>query len=171
MHSIAITKPFSRSFLIDRIVNNILGLKKVLNKPLLLESMDYNSYNSSNGYYEHICEPDFINEIINKTGCYYLLDIGHAQVSAKNLGYKSVYDYLKLLPIEKTIEIHLNHPKIYKNIGKDKHLPLTNNEVNLVLYLKPRLKKLKALNLEVFSKKEDILKQLKLIREKLILNL
>ena len=43
-HSVAITKPFTKDFLLKRMITNILGLKKFLTKPFLLESMDYNSY-------------------------------------------------------------------------------------------------------------------------------
>lgn len=167
-HAVAITKPFKRGFLIKRIVKNIKGLKRMLKKELILENMDYNSYQAAKGLYEYICEPDFIKEVLSKTGCRFLLDIGHAIVSAKNLGYSSPQEYLKQLPLEKVAEIHLSRPRVYKHIAKDKHLPVSLNEIKLAFFLKKRLRSLKAVNLEVFRDKSIIIKQLKLIKKELI---
>jgi uncharacterized protein (UPF0276 family) len=53
-----------------------------------------------------IPEPDFIAEIVRRTGCGLLLDVNNIHVSAHNRGFEAA-DYLAALPLEATGEIHV----------------------------------------------------------------
>lgn len=168
LHSVALTKIFDRDFLLKKMVSNMTTFKNTLKKPYLLEAMDYNSYETAKGLYEYICQPDFIKELLTKTGCGFLLDLSHARVSAKNLGYNNYIDYIDLLPLEKVVEIHLSRPEIKPDIAYDRHLPVTDEEIDIILSLRSRLKNLCLINLEIFREKPIIVNQLKMLRQKLI---
>jgi hypothetical protein len=53
-----------------------------------------------------ITEPDFIAEIVRRTGCGLLLDVNNIHVSAHNRGFEAG-GYLAALPLEATGEIHI----------------------------------------------------------------
>lgn len=53
-----------------------------------------------------IPEPEFIAEIVRRTGCGLLLDVNNIEVSAHNRGFAAA-DYLTALPIEAVGEIHI----------------------------------------------------------------
>ncbi|MCB0225201.1 MAG: DUF692 family protein [Anaerolineae bacterium] len=50
--------------------------------------------------------PQVIRRVVEATGCGLLFDASHARISAEFLGM-DVYDYIELLPIEHTREIHI----------------------------------------------------------------
>ncbi len=51
-------------------------------------------------------EPDFLTEIVQRTGCSLLIDVNNVWVSANNLGY-CPYAYLDALPVWAIREIHI----------------------------------------------------------------
>jgi len=51
--------------------------------------------------------PEVMTRLIAETGCDFLLDISHAFCAARHLELP-VMDYIKALPLEKTVEIHIN---------------------------------------------------------------
>ena len=53
-----------------------------------------------------IPEPDFIAEIVRRTGCGLLLDVNNIHVSAHNRGFDAA-DYIAALPLEAVGEIHI----------------------------------------------------------------
>lgn len=54
-----------------------------------------------------LIKPEVITQLINESGCEFLLDISHAYCASRWLGV-SFFDYLKRLPLDKTVEIHIN---------------------------------------------------------------
>jgi len=54
-----------------------------------------------------LIKPEVITELINETSCDFLLDISHAYCASRELDM-NFYDYLKSLPLEKIVEIHIN---------------------------------------------------------------
>lgn len=88
------------------IIRNARALAAQLPVPLLLENLPL----FPNLAHLHICEPDFVAQVIEETGCGLLLDLAHAQVSADVLGYE-IHDYLSRLPLHRTVEIHLSGPR------------------------------------------------------------
>jgi uncharacterized protein len=101
--------------------------------PLLLENLDY----CPEGAYEHVCEPDFIAEILNELDCGLLLDLAHARVSADWLGY-DIEDYLDALPLERVMQIHLSGPRHVGDHLDDSHYELTSEDYGLTGWLLER---------------------------------
>jgi uncharacterized protein (UPF0276 family) len=54
-----------------------------------------------------LLKPETTKRLLDETGCDYLLDISHAYYASRGLNIK-FFDYLKMLPLEKTVEIHIN---------------------------------------------------------------
>ena len=120
----------------------------------------------SGGSYEYVCEPAFIREILKETGCRMLLDFGHVVVSAKNMGYKKVEDYIKELPLEEVVEIHMSGAGREGEFAQDSHHRITAPGQREAEYLEGALKSgrlanLAALTLETF---EDVVPQLDLLK-------
>ncbi len=157
-----ISENVGRSEAIKKFSESLDYLTKSLDIPIAVENLDY----YGNGAYEYICEPEFINELLDKNkDVYLLLDIAHAEVSAVELEDETPENkldttrkYLDKLPLERVIEIHLNSPVLKNNRLMDTyHLPITNVEVTILKNLLG-LPNLDVVNLEC---KEKIFEQLK----------
>jgi len=153
-----------------RILDNIAFVKKTYLKrgEILLENLDYNPKDKS-GAYEYVCDPVFINDILAKTGCRMLLDIGHVNCSAQNMGFDDVASFMEKLDLEKVFEIHMSGAGHKDGLAHDTHHPITNPDQREVEYLDKALKtgrmeSLSAVTLETF---ENIMPQLDLLRKTL----
>ena len=151
----------------QRIVDNMAFIKdKYLKRgEILLENLDYNPKDKS-GAYEYVCDPVFITEILDATGCRMLLDIGHANCSAQNMGFDDVMSFMNKLPLEKVVEIHMSGAGRKDGLAHDTHHAITKEGQREVEYLEKALKSgrltsLAAVTLETF---EDIIAQLDLLR-------
>ncbi|WP_369935471.1 DUF692 domain-containing protein [Xanthomonas tesorieronis] len=51
-------------------------------------------------------EPDFLSELVRRSGCRLLLDLNNVHVSAHNLGFDA-YAYLHAFPADAVVEVHL----------------------------------------------------------------
>lgn len=157
-----------------RIVENIGYIKETYLKrgEILLENLDYMSPDMSQGSYEYVCEPHFIKEIVEETGCRMLLDFGHVVVSTTNMNYPRVIDYINELPLEKVVEIHMSGAGIREGVARDSHHPINKEGQREPEYLEKalqsgKLTNLKAITLETF---EDVLSQLEMLEEILTRN-
>jgi len=92
--------------LFERISNEIQHLKKYCNA-FALENTNYYDYPA----YKYVCDPNFINRIIEENDIGFCFDIAHAIISAKNM-MMDVNDYINLLPLNKVKEIHICKPAI-----------------------------------------------------------
>lgn len=92
--------PFQQTFTL--IVNNARFLKeKYADKKFVsIENLD-------DIYWNELLKPDVITQLLKESECDFLLDISHAYCAAKWLGI-SFLDYLRRLPLEKVVEIHIN---------------------------------------------------------------
>jgi len=117
--------PFSKTF--GTIIDNAIFVKNKYRDMdfVSIENFDYSRWGD-------LIRPEIITELINETGCDFLLDISHAYCASRELGM-DYHGYLKALPLEKVVEIHINgwienengrmcHTKIngeaYKAIGE-----------------------------------------------------
>jgi uncharacterized protein (UPF0276 family) len=57
--------------------------------------------------YGDIVKPEFINRLLDESGCDFVLDISHAYYASRGLCV-GFHDYLRKLPLEKVVEIHIN---------------------------------------------------------------
>ena len=154
----------------NRILDNVAFAKKNYLKrgEIILENLDYNPKEKS-GAYEYVCDPVFIDDILTKTGCRMLLDIGHANCSAQNMGRKDVMSFMQELPLEKVFEIHMSGAGHKDGLAHDTHHPITDPGQKEVEYLDKALKtgrmtSLSAVTLETF---EQLDAQLDILRKTL----
>lgn len=95
--------PFPRSGeALARVVQNIDIVQTMLGRSILIENPSH--YLALDGHDWN--EPDFLREIVRRTGCGLLLDINNVAVSAHNLGY-CAKGYLRDFPLDAVGEIHL----------------------------------------------------------------
>jgi uncharacterized protein (UPF0276 family) len=96
-----------------------------------------------------------------------LLDVAHANVSAQNMGYQDVNEFLQQLPLEEVVEIHIAGAGRRYGLAHDTHIPIHREGQPEASYLENllrsgRMTRLKAITLETF---EDVIPQLELLRE------
>ncbi len=74
---------------------------------LAFENIPLNPGIENRGWRTYVCHHSFISEVFHEVkGIHFLLDLGHAQVTAARLGM-GVEHYLKALPLTRVIEIHI----------------------------------------------------------------
>lgn len=92
--------PFEKTF--KTIIENAIFIKEKY------ADMEFISLeNCDNIQWGELIKPEVITQLINETGCDFLLDISHAYCASRWLNVPFI-DYLKMLPLGKTIEIHIN---------------------------------------------------------------
>jgi uncharacterized protein len=95
--------PFPRSgAALARVVQNIDIVQNTLGRSILIENPSH--YLARDGHDWN--EPDFLREVVRRTGCGLLLDISNVAVSAHNLGY-CAKGFLRDFPLDAVGEIHL----------------------------------------------------------------
>jgi len=95
--------PFPRSTAaLHRIAGNIARTQDVLGRPIAIENPTH--YLHLDGH--EWAEPEFLAELVRRTGCALLLDVNNVHVSANNLG-TSAEAYLDAFPLHAVAEIHL----------------------------------------------------------------
>ncbi len=87
---------------IDHMVSRIMSIQEFLGRPIAVENVSsYLTYKQSTMH-----EWEFVREIVTRSGCYLLLDVNNIYVSAINHNFSPV-DYIKGLPLNKVVQIHL----------------------------------------------------------------
>ena len=137
---------------------------------ILLENLDYNPVDKS-GAYEYVCDPVFVTDILEKTGCGMLMDIGHMNCSAQNMGFGDVVAFASKFPLEKVVEIHMSGAGEKDGLAHDTHHPLTKPGQRELEYLEELLKSgrlsgLRAVTLETFEQLDPQLDALKAVIER-----
>jgi len=92
--------PFSK--VLETIINNAIFVKE---KFAHMEFVSIENVDTIR--WGDLIKPRVITQLLNETGCSFLLDISHAYYASRALDI-NFYDYLKLLPLEKINEIHIN---------------------------------------------------------------
>jgi len=85
-----------------RVVANVQKAQDALRRTLAIENPSH--YLALPGH--AWSEPDFLAELVRRSGCRLLLDLNNAHVSAHNLGYDA-HAYLDAFPADAVVEIHL----------------------------------------------------------------
>ncbi|MDP3645815.1 MAG: DUF692 family protein [bacterium] len=84
---------------------NIAKLRKKIGDTVEI-AIENNNYFKT-GAYESVAEPSFLTTLCAQIPCMLLLDIGHAEISAKHLG-TTLDEYVAALPLHKVRQIHLS---------------------------------------------------------------
>jgi uncharacterized protein len=87
---------------LDIVCRNVERTQEAIKRPILIENLSaYVGFARST-----MAEPQFLTEIVRRTGCGLLLDINNVYVSARNLGFEAE-SYIAALPGTAIGEIHL----------------------------------------------------------------
>lgn len=73
--------------------------------------------------------PEVTHTVIEETGCYFLLDLAHASISAQSAGI-SPRDFITSLPVERMVEMHVTGIHSYNGFLRD-HLGMTDRDWDL----------------------------------------
>ena len=84
------------------VANKVEWVQERFQRPFAVENISY--YGESR--YHTMTELEFINRLVEKTGCYLLLDINNTYVNARNLGWDAK-EFLQKIPHDQVIQIHL----------------------------------------------------------------
>ncbi|MEA2004198.1 MAG: DUF692 family protein [archaeon] len=154
-HNYAISEVYSKKEILKTFTESFrIITESITDIPIAIENMDYNK----GGAYEHICEPEFIKDILARNpNIYLLLDLTHAQISAHKLlkqheGSERAEKYINSLPLDRIIEIHLSSPD--EKYG-DMHRPATDREIYILRSIMEKIPNLKLINLEYRSDNPD----------------
>jgi len=121
---------YSRAELKAATAKSLGLLRRCFSGAIALENLNY----YPTGSYKHVCEPDFISEVLAETDAYLLLDLGHAHVSARNLGVP-YREFLEGMPLERVIEVHLSRARPKGDIWVDAHEAPGTEEFETLAFL------------------------------------
>lgn len=107
--------PF-RQDAVDHIVERIKIVQDALERPLVLENVSYYTPVAA-----EMTEIEFINAIVNESGCQLLLDVNNVYVNAFNHNYNP-HEFIDALPLESVGYMHMaGHRKIKPDLIIDTH--------------------------------------------------
>lgn len=106
--------PFARTGEALRIVAaNVDRLQSALGRTVAIENPSHYIELAGHDW----SEPEFLAEIVRRTGCGLLLDLNNVHVSAHNLGTRA-HDYLRDFPLHAVAEIHLAGYSVDARMGQ-----------------------------------------------------
>jgi uncharacterized protein (UPF0276 family) len=146
-----------------RFVANVQRLQRSLPVPVLLENTPPFPFPG----YDFEARAARIREVLDQTGCGFLLDIGHARVAADAWAI-DVLDYLRDLPLERVVQVHVSGPRVRDLRGRgprlvDAHEPLQDVDYALLDHVLARARP-QMVTLEYIREREALLHQLTRLR-------
>ncbi len=107
--------PFTKKA-IDNVVSKIQQAQDILKRKLILENASYYTTLA-----QEMSEPEFINEIISRSGCEMLLDVNNVYVNSFNHKYDAK-EFISKMPLEKVKYIHMaGHLQLSDKLIIDTH--------------------------------------------------
>ncbi len=107
--------PF-RQDAIDHVVDRIRRVQDALKRPLAIENVSYYTPVAA-----EMSEIEFINDIVERSGCSMLLDVNNVYVNAFNHSYHAK-EYIEQLPLDRVAYIHMaGHEQVEPDLIIDTH--------------------------------------------------
>lgn len=129
---------------VEIIVRNIKHVKSAFSCPFLVENISYLFKVPPTTMSEY----DFINDILELSDCFLLLDLTNLYNNSVNFNYDP-YRFLDGLTLERVVQIHLAGGVFEGDLLIDSHNNSVPAEVfNLLRYTLPRTPNLKGINIE-----------------------
>ena len=141
-----------------RLLRRLDILVNLIHVPMLVENIEPLPFDG----YDFWSYPEYICEVLERSGCGLLLDTGHLRISAERLGMR-VETYLNQLPLERVMEIHVSGPRRRGGRLVDTHETLLAVDYQLLESLLARLTP-RAVTLEYIWDGIKLSKQLKRLR-------
>ena len=147
-----------------RFVRNVGRLQRALPVPVILENTPPFPFPG----YDFEAQAARIREVLDLTGCGFLLDIGHARVAAATWGM-DVRDYLADLPLERVVQVHVSGPRVRGPHGRegrlvDAHESMQEVDYALLDHVLARAQP-QTVTLEYIREREALLDQLTRLRD------
>jgi uncharacterized protein (UPF0276 family) len=142
-----------------RFVRQVTRLSCAVQVPVLLENVEPLPFDG----YDFEVRPERIAEVLEHTECGFVLDIGHARVSAAVLGI-DVRDYLLALPLDRVVQVHVSGPRTRDGRLVDAHEPLQEIDYALLDLVLARTQP-RTVTLEYIREREALREQLLRLRD------
>lgn len=116
----------------EHMSKNIKIIKEYFKVPLLLENTPDSPKDRTlfNHYPYHM--PEQLNRLLNENDVSFLLDLTHAKITALYNGW-NVHDYIRQLPLNRVVEIHVNGSSYDKNgFPEDVHKSMEDEDYKLL---------------------------------------
>ncbi|WP_108809271.1 DUF692 domain-containing protein [Aquimarina spinulae] len=128
-------------------IRNIKYLQDKIGKPIAIETgVNYLKPNS-----HEMNDGSFVAELCRETGCGILLDIHNIFANQLN-GRQSITDFLKEIPLEHVVEMHIAGGTELNNLWMDSHSgPIDKRLLAITKEILPDLTNLKAVTYEIFD--------------------
>jgi uncharacterized protein (UPF0276 family) len=108
--------------------------------------------------YDFEVQTERINQVLDETDCGFLLDIGHARVSAATLGV-DIHDYLSGLPLNRVVQVHVSGPRLRGQRLVDAHEALQEVDYALLDFVLAQTQP-QVVTLEYIRERESLREQL-----------
>jgi uncharacterized protein (UPF0276 family) len=108
-------------------IQKVNRLKDAVQVPVLIENVEPLAFEG----YDFWARPDFINRVMRETDCNFLLDTGHARISAKRLNM-DIHVYVQQLPLDRVVQVHVSGPRLVDGQFVDAHQPLQDEDYDLL---------------------------------------
>lgn len=89
-------------------------------------ALEHFPYTKSTPHIEYAANAEIFSEVIQDTGCMFLLDLAHARITADTLNI-DVKDYIESLPLARLVEMHITGVQIHNGVLTD-HFGLDQND-------------------------------------------
>lgn len=116
-----------------RLIRQVIRLARSIQAPVILENIEPLPFEG----YDFEVQPERITEVLEKADCGFVLDTGHARVSAAVLGM-DVHDYLNSLPLDLVVQVHVSGPRVRDGRLVDAHEPLQEIDYALLDFVLAR---------------------------------
>jgi uncharacterized protein (UPF0276 family) len=138
----------------QRFIRQVRKLARSTQVPVILENVEPLPFDG----YDFEVQTERITEILKRVDCGFVLDTGHARVSAAVLEV-DVYDYLGDLPLNRVVQVHVSGPRMRDGRLVDAHEPLQETDYALLDFVLERTQP-RVVTLEYTREREALQEQL-----------
>jgi hypothetical protein len=120
--------------LVRHFIHKVNRLQDQQSLPVILENMAV----LRPGKYLFESDPLVISQVFEETGCRMLLDLAHARIAAQERSMP-VEDYLRALPLEKVVQVHVSGCRERNGVLYDAHNSLQEVDYALLDWVLPKV--------------------------------
>ncbi|WP_166786808.1 DUF692 family multinuclear iron-containing protein [Jeotgalibacillus salarius] len=137
-YDVETSQPSHISEMTDAILRDIeildgeIGAEKVIIENVICRGQGENMMKAA-------IDPEVLSNIVKKTGCGFLLDTAHAQMSSKSLGF-DVKEYISRLPVDQLKELHITGIQPDSKGRLRDSMPMTEEDWELAFWVLKKIK-------------------------------
>lgn len=155
-------KKLTRAEMLNEARKNTKWLRKKFRNKFKI-GLENNNYYPTKAY-DVIADADFISQVVRDNKLFFLLDIAHAKVTASNkkINYET---YLKNLPLDLMMQMHICRPKINKKLSLDTHYLPSKKMFKEVKEISKKYKNLKFLTIEYYKDAKKLVNNIRNLKK------